>query len=188
MYTTWADPVWRRPPTSRSGGRRGTGAPIRGNSTSWRIVASTSSKSWLPALRVDSGTKRQPANTRSRLRPRSERAGSPLVKIRLGSVTNSCQDAPGEPPATTRRARRSISAAQAASTSAGSSLPPNRRLQPTARWCDRERAAAEARDVDMAVFCQVSRPLPPHRCEFLSQHALSVLFVLQIRLVGGTAF
>jgi len=28
----------------------------------------------------------------------------------------------------------------------------------------------------------------PHGCELLSQHALSVLFVLQIRLVGGTAF
>jgi hypothetical protein len=43
-------------------------------------------------------------------------------------------------------------------------------------------------NVDMAVFCQLGRPLPTHRHEFLSQHALSVLFVLQIRLVGGTVF
>jgi hypothetical protein len=28
----------------------------------------------------------------------------------------------------------------------------------------------------------------PHGCESLSEHALSVPFVLQIRLVGGTAF
>ena len=43
-------------------------------------------------------------------------------------------------------------------------------------------------DVDMAVSCQMSRPLPPHRHEFSSQHALSVLSGLQVRLVGGTAF
>jgi hypothetical protein len=40
----------------------------------------------------------------------------------------------------------------------------------------------------MAVFCQVGRPLPPHRHEFLSQHALSVRSVLQVHRVGGTAF
>ena len=47
---------------------------------------------------------------------------------------------------------------------------------------------AERRAVDMAVSCQTRRPLLPHRHEFSSQHALSVLFGLQVRLVGGTAF
>jgi len=43
--------------------------------------------------------------------------------------------------------------------------------------------------VDMAVFCQMSKPVPPQRLrEFSYEHALSVLFVLQVRLVGDTAF
>ena len=43
--------------------------------------------------------------------------------------------------------------------------------------------------VDMAVFCQVSRPVPPHRHhEVLSVPGLSGLFVRQVRLVGDTAF
>jgi len=43
--------------------------------------------------------------------------------------------------------------------------------------------------VDMAVFCQLDRPLPASPIvSSLSEHALSVLFVLQVRLVGGTAF
>ena len=46
-----------------------------------------------------------------------------------------------------------------------------------------------ARIVDMAVFCQVSRPLPPHhRHECSCEPALSGLVVLQVRLVGDTAF
>jgi hypothetical protein len=46
-----------------------------------------------------------------------------------------------------------------------------------------------ATNVDMAVFCQMSRSVPPQRLrEFSYEHALSVLFVLQVRLVGDTAF
>jgi hypothetical protein len=50
-------------------------------------------------------------------------------------------------------------------------------------------AGGEWGDIDMAVFCQVSKAVPPHRHhEFFSVPALSGLFVLQVRLVGDTAF
>ena len=43
--------------------------------------------------------------------------------------------------------------------------------------------------VDMAVFCQAGQITPASSfVSSFSQPALSVLFVLQVRLVGGTAF
>jgi hypothetical protein len=58
--------------------------------------------------------------------------------------------------------------------------------RPQVRSCERPLVNA---NVDMAVFCQVGTPVPPHpHHEFLSVPALSGLSVLQVRLAGGTAF